>query len=173
MRNSCIWLLVAAPYALSACASTSGRAWVREPEDANLDTDAANVELSPLPEGAATVALDERAAEDAVEVRPRLAHVVSLGESESGSGRAAGPVTGAPPAPGVVVNIVNYGSSAYAGGYGYPLSYRTSASGAPVVHSAPAASGAPALGGDWRPAPSYGPSFPWHTGPAPAWEPRR
>lgn len=172
MRNLCIPLLVAASAALPACAATSGRAWVREPEDANLDTDAANVELSPLPAGASAEALDESAPEELSEARPRLAHVVSLGESESGSGRAPAPVNGAP-APGVVVNIVNYGSQAYAGGYGYPLSYRTATSGAPVVHSSPAASGAPSLGGDWRPAPSYGPSFPWHTGPAPAWEPRR
>ncbi|HET9933973.1 MAG TPA: hypothetical protein VFQ35_24890 [Polyangiaceae bacterium] len=166
--------LIAALLALSfgsACASTSGRAWVRAPEDANLETDVASVDLAPLPAGASSELSDSKSSDETGDVpRPRLAHVISLGESEAAP-RSAQP-SGAPltsATPGVVVNIVNYGSSAYAGGYGYPLSYRTATSGAPVVHSSPTV-GTPSLGGDWRPAPSYGPSFPWHTGPAPAWE---
>lgn len=170
MPGSVRCALVLASLALSACAATTGRAWVHEPEDANLDTDAAYAvrDLDPAP-GSLTPIPQASAAESVDAPRPRLAHVVSLGQSESGAARPA--LAAATPAPpGVVVNIVNYGSAPYSAGYGYPLSYRTSSAGASAAPPAAASGGAPALGQDWSRPPSYGPAFPWKTGPASPWQ---
>jgi hypothetical protein len=116
--------------------------------------------------------------EDEVVARPRLDRVISLGE---GVGSApVPPATAATLAQApVVVNIVNYAGAGSVPLGGYPLYYGTSArySSAPAGHypSAPAVHGrsgtsTPALGGDWRPPTSHGPSFPYHSGPASPWE---
>jgi len=170
---------------LSACATTSGQSWVREPVDVNSDTDAAFAarELEPMPE---PVTLASAAAEGSAPTaanegaRPRLSHVISLGQNESGSSPTA--VAAGPGAqPGVVVNIVNYGSTPYASGYygygyGYAPIYRAARGAPPSASTLPSggtastrSGGTPTLGGDWGPAPSYGPTFPWRTAPASPW----
>jgi hypothetical protein len=151
---------------LSACAATTGRAWVHEPEDANLDTDAAYaaLDLEPVP-GSVPEAQEQMS--DAP--RPRLAHVVSLGQSESSAPRPTAPAAPGCTTPSVVVNVVNYGCARYAAGYGYPLTYRTTTNDS-APPRASSSSSTPSLGQDWARPPSYGPSFPWHTGPASPWE---
>lgn len=150
----------------SACGASNGRAWVRDAGDVSPATELSDAELAPP---LATTSELEVPPEVTDPPRPRLAHVVSLGESETGASRPVAAVASPAKAPGVVVHIVNYGSAPFAGGYGYPLTYRSTTSSPPAVHTPAPSSGTPSLGGDWKAAPSYGPSFPWHTGPAPAW----
>ncbi|MFZ5892082.1 MAG: hypothetical protein ACOY0T_13585 [Myxococcota bacterium] len=148
---------------VSACSATTGRAWVHEPENPNSDADVAAVrELEPMPEPVSLPPVqDSNQSLDAP--RPRLSRTISLGQSDTAFVRPA-PVTTATQPP-VVVNIVNYQAAPYAG-YGYPLTYRGSA----PLATPRSSGGVPALGQDWARPPSYGPTFPFRSAPAPAWE---
>ncbi|HWA75525.1 MAG TPA: hypothetical protein VG937_24490 [Polyangiaceae bacterium] len=165
----------------------TGQAWVREPEDAF--SSAASPELAQLtasegpPPSVAYTAVPNLPEPDGVS-RRRLDHVVSLGEGASAAPAQPGDAaTSASPT--VVINIVNTtapspGSANY--GYGYPARYgdqvpRFTSSRAPaagVSRVAPtragASAGTPPVGHDWPASPSYGPNFPYHTGPASPWE---
>ncbi|MGC4087431.1 MAG: hypothetical protein QM756_05985 [Polyangiaceae bacterium] len=159
---------VLALLALSACSATTGRGWVNEPEDGNAG---ASVPAREFEASAAPLALAPTLTDDAEPARPRLSRVVSLGQSEIDPARPATPLGAAAP-PGVVVNIVNYGSNPYTAGYGYPTTYRSvgSSSYGTFAPSVSSSTGTPGLGGDWARAPSYGPTFPYHTAPASPWE---
>ncbi len=170
-------LLVIAATSLAACA-TSGHAWVQEPEPgwsaAGNERGYADALAVASPNEASLVTPDP-----AFAPRPRLARVVSLGESstarEPSAAAALAAPSAAPAAPTVVVNIVNHAGRGYAPGAVYtsaaPL-YRSHRVAAPTVtRPSPATPPAkPPLGGDWRTPASYGPMFPYHSAPASSWE---
>ncbi len=157
---------------LSGCAATTGRGWVQEPEDANLDLATTPTATLPMtPERGGVLALEADDARAPLDTHPRLDHVVSLGESQASQDPRA--ASAAMPASGpVVVNIVNYGGAPYSPYVGYGVGYSSSRATAAPPGFAPrsaAPSAAPALGGDWARPPSYGPTFPFHTAPARPW----
>lgn len=131
--------------ALSGCASTSGHEWLN----------------SPLDQRAETWTVSVAQAEPAPDVRPRLSHTVTLGETYPAAYDAAAPV--GPPGVQVNVNtqvINNMGGYGYGygyGGYGYGSSYArgSRASVAPVraTRSAPPTK----VGSDFPAPPDYGP----------------
>jgi hypothetical protein len=109
------------------------------------------------------------AAEDDVEPRPRLDHVVTLGQSfTSPAVPVSSAVAGGPL---VVVNVMSQGAPAYGYGYGYyPAVGGYGGGRAAAASPAPMRAGTPSIGGDWPAPRSVGPNFPYHSGPAPAFE---
>lgn len=169
--------------ALAGCATSTGQAWVQEPEEAFRSAASPDLARVTAADGeslnVARVA-EPNLAQTGEAPRHRLDHVVSLGEGEGAAPAPLSPPMGSTTPP-VVVNIVNY--AAPSSGYGYPSSYgsdytpRVASPRSPVAGAtrvAPvhvrASGGTPPLGHDWQAAPSYGPNFPYHTGPASAWE---
>jgi hypothetical protein len=179
-------VLLGAAFGFPGCATT-GQSWVQEPENALSVTASPGSERIAMAdrESLALVGAAEPSLAPSSEApRHRLDHVVSLGEGAASAPPSPGVIgsSSAPPTP-VVVHIVNYAAPSY--GYaapsydyapGYSQSYpraahRFSPAGASRV--APvnlAPGGTPPLAHDWQTARSYGPNFPYHTGPASPWE---
>jgi hypothetical protein len=166
-------VLLGAALAVTGCATT-GQAWVQQPENALSMT--ASPELEPRVT-AEPVGAIEPSPLSGEAPRRRLDHVVSLGEGAASaappSSAVGGPSSATTP---VVVNIVSYAAPSYGYAPGYApayssVGYRPTSAG--VSRVAPvniAPGGTPPLGHDWQAPRSYGPNFPYHTGPASPWE---
>jgi hypothetical protein len=179
-------LAVAATLVLTGCGTTSGLAWVHEPES-GVDMSPPSGDPStqraraPAVAGARSEA-DERAelraamAEDMAPPR-RIQRTITLGETTDTptyTAAAAAPPGAAAP---VTVNVyINQAPPlAYGPGYGY-VTTGGLAGGfvrAPRAEVARAAAVPPAAmrpGLDWAPPPAYGPAFPYRMGPSSPWQ---
>lgn len=161
--------------ALTACGGAATNAeWVQEPEGGGSI-------------GQQPVALDHDAvAETTSDYAPkngpqRLDHTVTLGSVFVAPPDPSSP-SGPPPAS-VTINLNNYNGGGYGtpyyGGYGYVPYYAGGGfrpgggfpSGGNPSHGGGSSTIQP--GQSWPSVPSYGPAFPYHTGPASPWETRR
>lgn len=146
MDSSRFGLALLLAVSASACATTSGQAWLDTP-------------IEQTREASTDVYI---AAEPSTEARPRLRHTITLGESYAATETRA--ATAASPGSQVNVNVATYVPvtvNTYAGGF------VDSPRAAPSTPSS--SSSTPATGGDFPAPPSYGPSFPYHTSPASPW----
>jgi hypothetical protein len=173
LRASFPWLSL---LVLSGCASASNAAWLREPEEGLLLRDGApNLETS------ATIAASAspRSAEASVvpndaRSRPRLRQTVTLGETIASAAEptpAPAPGGNAAPVNVTVNNYVTAPAPAY-GGWVEPLPGRAARSQAATprgVSPPTTGGGASQPAGSWPSPPSYGPAFPFKTGPASPW----
>ncbi|HEX6271499.1 MAG TPA: hypothetical protein VFZ53_00595 [Polyangiaceae bacterium] len=156
------------------CATTSGSAWVRQPEPGPFAGDelavaAANHSVEALDEPRSSRLGFELERDAVPPARPRLDRTVTLGEVVASYPERAPAAPVAERAP-VSVTINNYVTPAPSG-YGYYDGYYR----APLVVHRPGGGGRPHPapraapthpGQDWPAIPSYGPSFPFKTAPA-------
>jgi hypothetical protein len=152
-------LLLACLLAQGGCARTSGSDWLREPLppqapvlDASFAEPVRDAPSATRPEGVRRQ----------TSARPRLQHTVTLGESYSSpASQSASNSTAASPVQVTVqtyvpVSVTSYGSPGYVMDGDAPP---------------PAGRGSGLQPGqDFPHPPSYGPAFPYRSGPAPAWE---
>ena len=133
--------LLVVSLACAGCATTSGREWLSSPLDEHAELQAEVLQAPPAES----------------EPRPRLSHIVTLGETYVAEATPAA-VSGGPP---VQVNvhtqvpivINNYGGYGYGyGGYGYGAAAPSRATPARTTSAAPTK-----VGGDFPAPPDYGP----------------
>jgi len=176
-RSTATWPSLPALALSAAGCITTGQAWVQQPENSLIEPSSeqrvAAADLEPL-SVAQSAPLRPPAAADAP--RPRLSHVVSLGESVASEAPppAASPSPSAGAAP-VTVNIVNYLAPAYDYGYSAPpFRQESRLRGHGSAHSRSTAASrsadTPPVAHDWRAPASYGPIFPYRTSPASPWQ---
>jgi hypothetical protein len=146
-----IYVLLGLATAQVGCATTSGQDWLNSPVDPPA---------SPVAKNELYVSADS-----AVQSRPRLRHTVTLGESYVSS--ISGAPAGANPSGDslhvsvrtlVPVTVNNYTAYGWADRYDAPRAVT------PAPRSAPLQPGQ-----DFPSPPSYGPAFPYRSGPASPW----
>ena len=172
-RASFPWLFLL----LSGCASASHSAWLREPEEGlflgermpNLETS-----VSASDRAAPNRADDAVVVDEAARPRARLSRTVTLGETTAPSREpSAGAASEANAAP-VNVTVNNYVTApapVYYGGWVDRVPARAHGV-TPRDVSPPSTAprgGSPAPAVSWPSPPSYGPSFPFKSGPASPW----
>jgi hypothetical protein len=168
-------LSVGALVLLAGCGGAASNAdWLREPESGAVVGDApatlAHEATSTPLANDSTYAVSEL---EPTAGRQRLDHTVTLGEviaTQPGAASAnqSGGTT-------VIVNVNNTmqpGYAPYYGGYGYGYGALARGGGGSRPSPTPQGGGASPVipGQSWPAPPSYGPSFPYSTSPASAWE---
>jgi len=167
-RRDFVLFVAFAGVAALGCGTTTGSAWVREPEPGPFASDEAALTAPLHSDDTFDEPMRSRwAPDEESRVRPRLDRTITLGETGAATserpaeGRAAesGPIS---------ITINNYLTSPRSdqGYYVAPVFER-----APVQRAAPARPTEP--GQDWPALPSYGPAFPFRTAPASPWAPAR
>jgi hypothetical protein len=169
-------VVLAVAFGTFGCASTTGSAWVSQPEPGPFTNDelelaTAEHPLDALHEPQSSRFDSELEHDSAPQSRPRLAHTVTLGEVHASYPERAAPAPVGDRAP-VSVTINNYVTTApngyYDGYYAAPfVAHRPDGAGS-RPHPAPRA--APTHPGqNWPAIPNHGTSFPFKTAPASPW----
>ena len=165
-RNVRVIFSAGALLIVAGCASTSaGRGWVDEPQSEQGVISASHSRDAAIP---ATAEL-----EPVADNRPRLNHIVTLGEIDAAAADRG--ANGEASNPSVVINnynVMNAATPTYGYGYGYGYAGRGYARSAPSFSAggAPRTSGSGlSPGQNWPTISDHGPSFPLRSAPAGPW----